>query len=228
MEDRYFSFNPGTHTCRAPEVTTFEHRLGFAAKLEQYLTIHNQEDIVNVNKLLEQTLNLQISNIISRVIAQVIGETSAGFVTIKGTDDGALHVYLAGSDPTNPIDVTIGVGANLIGKVQIEGSSHEVKRAAISESTIDNNQIIAAVAGKKLCIVNLAFTVAAEADIYLNSDANHLSGPMDFGAASEPRGFVSNHGDFPLKTISGEGFFIESDTVAQISGYVTYYEEQAA
>ncbi|MBA7496165.1 hypothetical protein ES702_06763 [subsurface metagenome] len=136
-----------------------------------------------------------------------------------------MHVYLAGSDPLNPIDVTIGVGDQLIGKVQIEGTSREVKRAVIDENTIANNEIIPLVLLKKLCIVNLAFTVDAEADIYLNSDANHMSGPMDFGAANEPRGFVANHGNFPLKTIVGEAFKIASNTTARIAGYVIYYEE---
>lgn len=203
MENEYFKFDPGTNTCRTPIPTTFEHLLGFSAKIEQYLTIHNQEDIINVNKLLESTLNLQISNIIQRVIAQVIGETPTGFITIKGTDDGALHV----SVQDNP------------------ASKKTIKSAAITENTAANNEIIAAVAGKQICIVNLAFTVAAEADIYLNSAANHMSGSMDFGAANEPRGFVANHGDFPLKTVAGEAFNIQSDTVAQISGYVIYYEE---
>lgn len=203
MENEYFKFNPGTNTGRFPKPTRFDHLLGFSAKLEQYLTIHNQEEIINVNKLLESTLNLQISNIIQRVIAQVIGETPTGFITIKGTDDGALHV----SVQDNP------------------ASKKTIKSAAITENTAANNEIIAAVAGKQICIVNLAFTVAAEADIYLNSAANHMSGSMDFGAANEPRGFVANHGDFPLKTVAGEAFNIESDTVAQISGYVIYYEE---
>lgn len=247
MEKEYFVFDPGTNTGQAPMATTFEHLLGFAAKLEQYLTIHNQEDIVNINKLLETTLNLQISNIIQRVIAQVIGEHGEGFVTIKGTEDGALHVYVAGSDETEPVHVTIeagseligtvrlddtvaelvtlNVGTNLIGKVEIEGSSHEVKNAVISKKEIGNTEIIPAVGAKKLCLVNLAFTVAAEAIIYLNSNTTHGSGPMNFGAAGEPKGIVINNGNFPLKTVAGDGFFIESNTDAQISGFVTYYEE---
>jgi len=203
MENEYFVFNPGTNTARTPLPVNFKHLLGFSAKIEQYLTIHNQEDITNVNQLLSQTLSLQVSNIIQRVIAQVIGEHGEGFITIKGTDEGALHVSVR----------------------DMPSTAKTIKRAAISESTIANNQIIAAVAGKQLCLVNLMFTVAGEANIYLNSNANHMSGPLDFGAASEPRGFVSNNGEAPLKTLSGEGFFIESSSVQQISGYVTYYEE---
>lgn len=203
MENEYFKFNPGTHTSKAPIPTNFGHLLKFLTKAENFLGLHSQEDITNINNQLDQTLNLMISNIIQRVIAQVIGQTANGFITIKGTNDGALHVSVR----DNP------------------ASQQTLKQAVISESTAANNEIIAAVAGKQICIVNIAFTVAAEANIYLNSDANHMSGAMDFGAASEPRGFVANHGDYPLKTVSGEAFKIESNTVAQISGYCTYYEE---
>lgn len=225
MENEYFSFNPGTNTCTIPMPTRFEHLLKFITKIENFLALHSQEDITNINNQLDQTLNLMISNIIQRVIAQVIGQTDTGFVTIKGTDDGALHVYLADTAATLEILATLQAGTNLIGKVQIEGTSREVKRAAITQHTATTVQVIEAVPGKKLCIVNIAFTVDAEADIYLNSDANHLTGAMDFGGTNEPKGFVSNHGNFPLKTVAGEAFKIESNTTAWINGYVTYYEE---
>ena len=203
MEKDYFKFNPGTHTSKAPIPTKFDHLLKFITKVENFLGLHSQEDITNINNQLDQTLNLMISNIIQRVIAQVIGETASGFVTIKGTDDGALHVSVR-DDPA---------------------SLKTVKSVAISENTAANNDIITAVPGKKICIVNLALTIAAEADIYFNSDANHLTGAMDFGAANEPRGIVTNNGNFPLKTNTGEAFKIESDTVAQISGFAIYFEE---
>lgn len=225
METEYFSFNPGTVTCHAPLATTFEHVLKFVTKAEQFLTIHSQEDITNVNSLLEQTLNLQVSNIIQRVIAQVIGEYRDGFVTIKGTEGGQLHVYLAGSDETLPIHVNIEAGTNLIGKVQIEGTSQTVKQAKIYENTAASNVIVAAVTGKKICVVNIAFTVDAEANITLQSDGDGISGAMDFGGTNEPRGMVAHHGNFPLKTASGEAFKILSNTTARISGYCTYYEE---
>ncbi len=225
MEDLLYTFDPGTHTSKCPLPTRFDHLLKFITRVEQYIALHSQEDIININSQLDHTTNLIISNIIQRVIAQIIGRTEAGFVTIKGTDDGQLHVYLAGSDPLNPIDVTLGVGDQLIGKVEIAGTSREVKRMDINKASADNSQVIALVPLKKLCLVNLAFTVSAEADIFLNSDDHHMTGEMDFGAANEPMGFVSNHGNFPLKTLLGEGFFIESDTNARIRGYVIYYEE---
>ncbi|MBA7704691.1 hypothetical protein ES703_113509 [subsurface metagenome] len=103
-------------------------------------------------------------------------------------------------------------------------SSWEVKRAVINENTIANNEVVALVAAHKICIVNLAFTVDAEANISLNTNDVPITGLMDFGAANEPRGFVSNHGNFPLKTLLGEAFKIQSSTTARIAGYVIYYE----
>ncbi len=247
MEDLLFIFDPGTHTCKSPIPTRFEHLLGSVDKIEQYLTIHSQEDIVNINKLLESTLNLQISNIIQRTISQVIGEYGDGFITIKGTEDGELHVYSPGIGAVADDIVDAGAIGSLSAKlrratqgledlktmivlaagsqVQIQGTSRTIKQKVINKASADNSQVIALVAGKQLCLVNIAFTVSDAADIYLNSDANHLTGEMDFGNTGEPKGFVTNNGDFPLKTVAGEGFYIESTTAARIRGFVIYYEE---
>jgi len=203
MTIEHYKFKPGTNTSKAPIPTNFGHALKFITKEENFLGLHSQEDITNINNQLNQTLNLMVSNIIQRVIAQVIGQTPTGFVTIKGTVDGALHVSVQ-EDPV---------------------SSKVLKQAVINENTAASNEIIAAVTGKKICIVNLVFTVGGEIDITLQSAGNALSGAMDFGGTSEPRGFVSNHGDFPLKTVAGEAFNILMSTAVQLSGYVVYYEE---
>ncbi|MBA7496100.1 hypothetical protein ES702_06698 [subsurface metagenome] len=225
MEDRLYIFDPATNTCKSPLPEKFEQIIKLVTKEEYCIKIHGQEDLVDINSQLDRTLNLMICNVIQRSISQLIGRTLKGFVTLKGTDAGALHVYLTGSDPATPIDVRILAGTNLIGKIQIEGSSHEVKRAAIWQNTIASVQVIGLVATKKLCIVNITFTVDAEADISLNSNDVPITGIMDFGGTNEPKGFVANHGNFPLKTVAGEAFKIQSDTTARIAGYVMYYEE---
>jgi len=203
MTDKYLKYEPGTRTHKTPMPTSFGHLLKFITKEENFLGLHSQEDITNINNQLNQTLNLMVSNIIQRVIAQIIGQTPTGFVTIKGTQDGALQVSVQ-EDPV---------------------SSKVLKQVAINENTAASNEIIAAIAGKQLCIVNLVFTVGGEINITLQSATNALSGAMDFGGTNEPRGFVSNHGDFPLKTVSGEAFNILMSAAVQVSGYVVYYEE---
>jgi len=225
MENEYFKFNPGTNTVRTPIPTTFEHLLGWVDKIEQYLTIHNQEDIVNINKLLETTLNLQISNIIQRVIAQVIGEYKEGFVTIKGTEDGALHVYLADTAATLEILATLQAGTNLIGKVQIEGTSQTVKSAKISSAAGGDILTITPTGSNKIKVTTVVLTVAGATEIKFIDGTTDLTGAMDFGGTNEPRGMVANHGNHPLETTAGAVFKVNSSQAIQVSGYVIYYEE---
>lgn len=194
-----YPFRVSTRSSRRSTPVAYEHLHTYADLIEQFLRLGSQADMVNVDELLNLVGNLYISNKISRVIAQIVGNTDKGFITIEGTDEGALHVYIANGDKT--------------------------KRAVINETTLANNEIIAAVTGKKLCIQTLVFTVGGEVNITLNSDANPMSGPMDFGGTGEPRGMTVNNGNFPLKTIVGEAFNIHSSAAVQLSGYCTYYEE---
>jgi len=203
MDKEYFKFSPGTHTCRAPLPTTFKHLLGFATKIEQYLTIHNQEEIININEVLEQTLNLQISNIIQRVIAQVIGETPTGFITIKGTNEGALHVHVTGS----------------------ERIGEEVSWMPIDFNTIGLQTVIPLAAGVTAYISSIVFTVEGEVDLTFKSSDTAITGAMSFGGTNEPRGIVINHGMHPFHCKVGEAFCIYSDSAVQVSGYCTYYKK---
>jgi len=224
MENEYFKFNPGTHTCRTPMPTRFEHFLKFITKEENFLGLHSQTDITNINQQLDQTLNLMISNIIQRVIAQVIGQTDAGFVTIKGTDDGALHVYLAGTAATLDILATLQAGANLIGKVQIEGPAHTEQRAIISFATIATHDITLAAPTGSYHITSIMFTVDGDVGIILRDESGVISGPMSFGGTNEPRGMAHNFGQIPLKCSAGKKFQMTLDASIQVCGVVTFYD----
>lgn len=195
-----YPFRVSTRSGRRPTPSTFAHIHNYAELIEQFLRLGSQADLYNVNELLDLVGNLYVSNKISRVIAQIVGYTDKGWITIEGTKAGALHVHV-----TNP--------------------SNEVKVAVINETTDANNEIIPLVTGKKICIHTLVFTVDGVVHITLNSDDNPLSGPMDFGGAGQPMGMVTNHGSFPLKTNVGEAFKINSSLAVQLSGYCLYYEE---
>ncbi|GAH61720.1 unnamed protein product, partial [marine sediment metagenome] len=166
----------------------------------QFIDIMSITELKNVNTQLEQSSKLFVNNIIQRVIAQLLGATDKGFVTLEATKTGYL-------------------------KVLPMGTGHTVISAAIDESTAATHEIIAAVVGKKIRIVNLMLTVAGETNITLQSDANVLSGPLDFGGTDEPRGMVHHFGDAPLDTVEGEAFKITSSGAVQLSGYVTYFTE---
>ena len=143
---------------------------------------------------------MYVSNVISRVIAQLIGAYGDGFVTLEATEAGAL-------------------------KVSTMGGGYTVLQKAISFAAAANNTIITAVAGKKIKVVNIFLTVAGEVDLTFRSDDDPLSGALDFGAADEPRGMVVPLGSFPLETVAGEAFKILASTAVQVSGYCNYYLE---
>ena len=198
-----YPFRVQTGSSRRPTPTIFVHLRKYAAKEENYLILHSQEEITNINQQLDQTTNLQISNIISRVIAQLIGETAYGFATIKGTPDGALHVIQAGD----------------LSKTKIYGT------APIDISSPGDNIIITGTAGTQIKVVFIMFTVAGEVNVKLMSGTTDRSGPMNFGGTDEPRGMVAPHGPGPFVCNTAEDFIINLSAAVQVSGYCTYYKE---
>ena len=247
MEYEYFKFDPGTNTCKAPVPVVFEHLLSFISKIENFIALHSQTDITNINSQLDQTLNLMISNIIQRVIAQVIGKTDDGFETIKGTDDGELHVYAAAIGAVADAIVAAGATGSLSAKlrrvtqgledlktlivlasgstVQVSGTSQTPLKAVINFATAATHDIIAAVAGKKHKITDIVFTVGGDVDVTLRDDDGVFTGAMQLGGTNEPRGFVSNHGQIPMCCGTNKKFQITLTAAVQVSGYVLYYDE---
>lgn len=205
MEDILFSFDPGTVASRAPMPTDFRHLLGFVDKDERFLTIHNNTELIDIDSQLDQTLNLQVSNIVSRVIAQLIGLTDTGWRTIEATEQGALKVALDG----------------------LLSDTKTLESAVISENTAATHEIIAATAGQKIHVVNLFFTVAGEVDITFKKATTALTGVLDFGAAGEPRGAMIPLGVGPLVCGSGQAFNMTLGQNVLVSGFCTYYKQLA-
>jgi hypothetical protein len=238
-------FDPATGTSRRPTPEEFAHLRKWIDPDEKFINITNITELTNVNEQLEQFVELYISNIVSRVIAQLLGAYGDGFVTLEATADGYLKVNIeggsitigsiaAGTNTIGKVGLVAGVaeigklaaGTASIGKViQIEGTSRTVLKATINFNTIATHSIVAVVAGKKIKVCNIMFTVAGETNLTFQSDANAISGAMDFGGTDEPRGMVHHFGNFPLETTSGEAFKIQSNAAIQVSGYVTYFTE---
>jgi len=193
-------FDPATETSRRPTPEKFEHLRKWISVDEKYIDITNITQLQDINLQLEQTSVLYASNVISRVIAQLLGAYGDGFVTLKGTVDGAL-------------------------KVATMGSGRTVLQAKIDFATAATHQIVALVAGKKIKICNIMLTVAGDTNLTLISGTTAISGALDFGGTGEPRGMVHAFGDFPLETVAGEAFQITSSGTVQVSGYVTYFTE---
>lgn len=220
-------FRVSTRSSRRPTPLTYEHLRQWLEKDERFLLLHSQTDITNIDQQLDQTTKIMISNVIQRVIAQIIGDKDPGFVTIKGTDDGALHVYLPEGLGTITANSTLQAGANLIGKVQIQDSSQTLVTAKIDIVPAATTFTITGTSGQKIHVVNLFFTVGAETNIVFKDGSTALTGAMDFGASGEPRGAVIPLGLGPLICSSGNAFVIEISPAVQVSGYCIYYKQLA-
>ena len=169
-------FDPATQTSRRPTPEKFEHLRKWIDVDEKFIDITNITELKNINVQLEQSSKLYVSNVISRVIAQLLGAYEDGFVTLQATEDGELKVDVRTAHPT-------------------------ILNAVINIATASTHEIITAVTGKKIKIVALMFTVAAETNVTLQSDTTLKSGAMDFGGTDEPRGMVQHFGNAPLETV---------------------------
>lgn len=246
MEDQLYTFDPGTNTSRCPMPTRFEHFLSFIPKEENFLGLHSQTDITNINKQLDQTLNLMISNIIQRVIAQVIGQTDTGFITIKGTDNGELHVYAPGIGAISDAIVAAGAAGSLSAKlrrvtqgledlksmivlasgskVQIEGTSQTILSKEIDITGAGTHTITADAPSGSYHICSIMFTVTGDVTVTLRDETADLSGDMSFGGTNEPRGMTHNFGQIPLKCDAGKKFQIVTVGAFHLQGVITYYD----
>ncbi len=93
----------------------------------------------------------------------------------------------------------------------------------INISSIGTHTIITRDLTKRIKIVSLFFTVAVEVNITLLDGSIPISGPMDFGGASEPRGIAVPFPFTPLELIKGNAFKIALSASVQVSGSVCFY-----
>jgi len=193
-------YDPGTFTSRRPTPEKFEHLRKWIAVDEKFLDITSITQLQDINTQLEQSSKLFVSNVISRVIAQIIAKCGDGFVSLEGTTDGYLKVFDMSHAAT-------------------------IKTAVVDFATTATHSIVAAVPDKKIRVTNLMFTVAGEVNITLFRGATPLSGVMDFGGTDEPRGMVQHFGCCPMETAVNEAFRIKLSEDIQVSGYITYFEE---
>jgi len=225
MEYLDYPFRVSTGSGRRPTPLTYEHLRKWIEAESHVFPITSIEELTNINQYLEQQATLYISNILQQVIAQIIGEHDGGFVTIKGTQGGALHIYPAGGSEDGKIDVLLAAGTNTIGNVKIEGTTQEHKSKAFHVNTSPTSTIIPADGTKSHHITSIMFTVAAENDITFNDEGSGLSGAMNFGGTGEPMGLTHNFGILPLVCAAGKKFEFDLSQAQYVTGLVTYYSE---
>lgn len=195
------NYDPGTETSRRrPTPTEFPHLRKWVEEVKRSIKITNMSELMNINQQLEQNAELYVSNIISRVIAQIIGKYGDGFVTIEGTAAGRL-------------------------KVESEAEAKVITSAKIDFAGAGANIIVTGVTGKQIKLVTIVLLVGGDSDLTFRAGATAISGAMGFGAADEPRGMVVAHGCCALELTAGANFVIHSENAVQVSGYVTGYIE---
>jgi len=193
-------FDPATETSHRPTPEKFAHLREWVEPIKRDIKITNITQMTNINEQLEQNAELYVSNIISRVIAQLIGKYGDGFVTLEATEAGAL-------------------------KVQSEREAKDITSAKIDFAGGGDSTIVTGQTGKKIKLATVVFTVGGETNITFKAGSTAITGAMDFGGADEPRGIVDTHGYCPYELPAGQSFVINSSAAVQVSGYVTGYIE---
>lgn len=91
--------------------------------------------------------------------------------------------------------------------------------AVINESTQASNEIVAAVAGKKIRVVSVVLVCSAANVVTWQSAATAISGPMSFAA----NGGYALASEAPLfETVAGEALNLLSGSAVQVSGHILY------
>lgn len=218
-------YSPRTRTSRRPTPEKFVHLRRWIEPTEQNIALTSIQEIKNINQQLEVSSKLYMNNIISRVIAQLIGAYGDGFVTLQATEDGHLKVNIPDAVPVTMDPVELAAGANLIGYVKLAGAVQTITSKKISFSSTVAQELVEGVAGKKIKLTSLMFTVGGDTDITLQDGVDDLTGPMAFGGTDEPRGMVDNHGYVPYEVATGRSFYMKCSAAVQVSGYLTGYIE---
>lgn len=101
-----------------------------------------------------------------------------------------------------------------------------VKRAIINESSIGDNEVVAAVAGKKICVLSFGIVAAGDVDAKFRSGTTDITGLMDLAAAGN--GLVaapSFPGYHHFETAAGAALNLNLSAAVNVGGWVVYYED---
>jgi len=101
----------------------------------------------------------------------------------------------------------------------------DVKYAKIDAASSGNNELVAAVAGKRIRVISMWFLVSAAVTTRVESDTDGtaLTGQMQFGDQGE--GFVLNENQSGhFQTEKGEKLNLELSGAVSVDGSLTYVE----
>lgn len=99
----------------------------------------------------------------------------------------------------------------------------KVKFAAINKATLAEHTIVAAVANKRIRVINYTLIADALVDATWKSNTTALTGPLGFPA----NGGCSPQGDQKspqFETAAGEALVLSLTAAVQVSGHLAYVE----
>ena len=102
---------------------------------------------------------------------------------------------------------------------------YPVKQVVLSESTIANNEIVAAVAGMSIRMISMMLTVDGAVDIQWKSGTVARSGLMEF---ADSGGMTAESQTGLLWTAVGAALNLDQSATVQVSGTITYIEVDGA
>jgi len=174
-------------------------------------------------RLLEAITGLEYKKRLQKMIGvplpEKVAEQLAGLsaITVPPGLFSALSPFLVAVWEGGPVHITEAIEGEIIVPITY--------KAVINFLLAETKEIVAAVAGRKISVANIALTVGGETDLTWLSAATPISGAMALGGTNEPRGMTHGLGDYPLQTAAGEALNLTSGTAVQVSGYITYYLE---
>lgn len=98
-----------------------------------------------------------------------------------------------------------------------------LKYAAVDENTAATNEIVAAVAGRQIVVINYTLVTSGDVAVNWESGTTNISGVMDAGAAAVIDATGSPESPL-MATALGEALALTLSAAVQVGGHVTYIE----
>jgi hypothetical protein len=98
--------------------------------------------------------------------------------------------------------------------------------ALIGLINVASQQVIRPTPGSNVYVACISFTVSGETNVTFGFGDIQMSGPMDFGGDSEPRGIVMAMGESPAPCAQAGFTIYSSEPTVWVGGFTTYYLEK--
>lgn len=101
-------------------------------------------------------------------------------------------------------------------------SDSDIKTAVIDQSGIGNNEIVAAVSGKSLRVLEALAVTAGANTLQWKSATTALTGPMALAASGSAQVHFAEEGHF--ETTAGQALNLDQSAAVQVGGWLRYVE----